>query len=94
MHAISAVRESIPSLCSCMQANQVAKNNLGQLEFALQRTYTLVMYVRVKREKTTLFVEIEPQETGLELKSKLQKLLEGKVQIRFSSARISTRARP
>jgi hypothetical protein len=39
------------------------------------------MYVRVKRLKTTIFLETEPQETGIELKSKLQKLLDGKVRV-------------
>lgn len=38
-----------------------------------------IMYVRVKRLKTTIFICTEPQETGLEVKSKLQKLLDGKV---------------
>lgn len=37
------------------------------------------MYVRVKRQKTTIFINTEPQESGLELKAKLQKLLDGKV---------------
>jgi hypothetical protein len=37
------------------------------------------MYIRVKRKKTTIFVDAEPQESILEVKAKLQKLLDGKV---------------
>mmetsp|Transcript_2449 Transcript_2449/g.4107 ORF Transcript_2449/g.4107 Transcript_2449/m.4107 type:complete len:90 (+) Transcript_2449:197-466(+) len=34
------------------------------------------MYVRVKRKKTTVFLHVEPTETILEVKQKLQELLE------------------
>lgn len=37
------------------------------------------MYIRVKRKKTTIFVETEPTRTILEVKAKLEKLLDGKV---------------
>jgi hypothetical protein len=45
------------------------------------------MYVRVKRLKTTIFLETEPQETGIELKAKLQKLLDGKVRVQTTRPR-------
>lgn len=34
------------------------------------------MYVRVKRQKQTFFLHVEPTDTILELKSKLQDLVE------------------
>ena len=37
------------------------------------------MHLRVKRQKTTIFVETDPKESILEVKGKLQKLLDGKV---------------
>lgn len=40
------------------------------------------MYIRCKRLKTTIFVEVDPKETILEVKGKLQKLLDGKVRFK------------
>jgi hypothetical protein len=34
------------------------------------------MYVRVKRKKTTIFLHVEPTDTVLEVKQKLQELVE------------------
>lgn len=34
------------------------------------------MYVRVKRSKTTIFLHVEPTDTVLELKQKLQELVQ------------------
>ena len=34
------------------------------------------MYVRVKREKTTYFLHVEPTDTILEVKQKLQELID------------------
>mmetsp|Transcript_28895 Transcript_28895/g.94466 ORF Transcript_28895/g.94466 Transcript_28895/m.94466 type:complete len:95 (+) Transcript_28895:52-336(+) len=38
------------------------------------------MYVRVKRLKTTMFMHVEPSETVLELKQKIQSLTEKSVE--------------
>jgi hypothetical protein len=43
------------------------------------------MYVRVKRQKTTIFVETEPTHTILEVKGKLERLLDGKVRVASNS---------
>lgn len=34
------------------------------------------MYVRIKRQKTTIFLHVEPTDTVLELKQKLQELVQ------------------
>jgi hypothetical protein len=34
------------------------------------------MYIRVKRQKTTIFLHVEPTDTVLEVKQKLQDLVE------------------
>lgn len=34
------------------------------------------MYVRVKRSKTTIFLHVEPTDTVLEIKQKLQELVQ------------------
>lgn len=34
------------------------------------------MYIRVKRQKTTVFLQVEPTDTVLEVKQKLQALLD------------------
>lgn len=34
------------------------------------------MYIRVKRKKTTVFLHVEPTDTVLEVKQKLQELVE------------------
>jgi hypothetical protein len=34
------------------------------------------MYIRVKRKKTTVFMHVEPTDTVLEVKQKLQELIE------------------
>eukprot|EP00882_Tetradesmus_deserticola_P008288 GHRQ01008738.1.p1 GENE.GHRQ01008738.1~~GHRQ01008738.1.p1 ORF type:complete len:119 (+),score=50.12 GHRQ01008738.1:586-942(+) len=42
------------------------------------------MYIRVKRQKTTVFLQVEPTDTVLEVKQKLQALLDkapGKLQL-------------
>lgn len=34
------------------------------------------MYVRIKRQKTTIFLHVEPTDTVLEVKQKLQELVQ------------------
>ena len=41
------------------------------------------MYIRVKRKKLTIFLQVEPTDTVLEVKQKLQSLTE---QVSFSAA--------
>jgi hypothetical protein len=45
----------------------------------------IAMYVRVKRQKTTIFLLTSLQESVLEVKSKLQKHLDGKVRSTLST---------
>jgi hypothetical protein len=49
------------------------------------------MYVRIKRKQTTIFMHVEPTDTILELKQKLEELVE-KVSCQVLLAQLSTTA--